>query len=167
MALCQGVGCSENAVAMVISRGEVWAALVQAEAPTLLLCLLGNPASLRPFFICQESGHLAAYCKEKTKGTDNLFIAWKRQPYFPATHVSLGAELQLLAFSKEGANREEGVRNWYDWRGSEMTGSPGQVAQLFILLERGPSPWQVCLESASSCVGSYAGKLSQVQVTVG
>ena len=59
----RGWGCSVSSIAMATSLSGT-----STEDLTMMLWLLWNPASLRPFFICQETGHLAAHHKEKAKG---------------------------------------------------------------------------------------------------
>lgn len=55
-------GRSVSTVAMATgTRGKVAVRLVQAQkSPTLMLGLLGNPTSLKPFFIYRETGRLTA-----------------------------------------------------------------------------------------------------------
>lgn len=86
-----------------------WQELVPAQkTPTLMFCFLGNPTSLRPFFYLSRNRSFG--CIAQRQGQGDVSIPQKRQPYFPAIHASLGAGLQLLAFSEEGANREEGEK---------------------------------------------------------
>lgn len=90
--------------------GEKWLAGIgtSSEDPDTDVLLSGKPHLPATLFYLSRNRSFG--CIAQRQGQGDVSIPQKRQPYFPAIHASLGAGLQLLAFSEEGANREEGEK---------------------------------------------------------
>lgn len=77
-----------------------------AEVPDTEALPTGKPHLPETLFLFVERSF---DCIVQREGKGDAFLSpGKSNHIFPATHASLGVRLQFLAFSEEGASREEG-----------------------------------------------------------